>query len=358
VVKIERPEVGDDFRRLQNERSPYFRQYNSGKRSLAVDLKQPEGVALVEELLPRFDAILENMRPGKLAAIRLGPDVCRARNPDIVYSSITGFGAGGPLAARAAYDSIGQSFGSLYSVLSDAGAAQLSGTCLVDLVTGLSTATGVLAALVGRGHTGLAHHVETSMMEAVSTVTIDALTQYFEDGHRDPIRGSRHPQGQVFCLRTASGESIVVHLSSSQKFWLGLLEAMGRTELADDPRFADFASRVEHYAELVPIVEAEFLKQPANRWEELLTAADVPFAPVLGMGGYLQHPQTEWLDLAEPEADGVSMIRPPWRFDGRRPRRTAPTPTVGQHTREIAGEVYGSDRIEELLAVGILFTAP
>lgn len=195
VVKVEKPGAGDDFRRGDNDRSLYFIQHNAGKRSLSVDLKTPEGVALVKALIPRFDVLLENLRPGKLAAIGLSQAECAALRPNLVYGSLTGFGNGGPLAQRPAYDTIGQSFGGLYSLLSNAGSAQLSGTIFADLVTGLSTATGVLAALVGRATTGEGQHVETSIMEAVSTLTVDAMTQFFDTG-QDPTResGIRRPR--------------------------------------------------------------------------------------------------------------------------------------------------------------------
>jgi len=354
VVKVEKPGVGDDFRRGDNDRSLYFIQHNAGKRSLSVDLKTPEGVALVKALIPRFDVLLENLRPGKLAAIGLGQAECAALRPDLVYGSLTGFGNGGPLEQRPAYDTIGQSFGGLYSLLSDAGSAQLSGTIFADLVTGVSTVAGVLAALVGRATTGEGQHVETSIMEAVSTITVDAMNQYFDTG-QDPGRESRHPQAQNFCLETASGESIVVHLSSSQKFWHHFCDAMDRRDLADDPRFATYKLRDAHYFELVPVVEAEFARKPAREWEKLLTACDVPYAPVLTMSGLAAHPQTEWLGLLEPERDGVSLVRPPWRFGGARPDRSGRAPRVGQHTREIAAEVYDDMRIEELIAAGVLF---
>jgi crotonobetainyl-CoA:carnitine CoA-transferase CaiB-like acyl-CoA transferase len=235
VVKIERPGGGDEFRRHQNTGSIFWVQYNAGKRSLAVDLKKPEGVALVKALLPRFDVVMENMRPGKMAVLGLSQAECVAIRPDLVYSSVTGFGSGGPLEQRPAYDTIGQAVGGLYSILSNSGQAQLAGTCLADLITGLTNAAGVLAALVGRARTGEGQYVETSLMEAVSTVTIDALTQYYEDEKLDPSRQSRHPQAQNFVLKTATGEDIAIHLSSSQKFWHAMTEAMERPELAQDP---------------------------------------------------------------------------------------------------------------------------
>ncbi|MFC9835364.1 CaiB/BaiF CoA transferase family protein [Rhodococcus sp. NPDC127530] len=355
VVKVENAGGGDAYRFQQNDRSPFFRQYNAGKRSLGVNLKNPAGLQLVEALVPRFDVVLENMRPGKATALGLGPDHCSALAPALVYASVTGFGPGGPLAQRPAYDTIGQAVGGLYSVLSDAGSPQLSGTCVADLITGLTTATGILAALVGRASTGAGQRVETSLMEAVSTLTIEALTQYFDKDHQEPTRQSRHPQAQNFCLATSTGENIAIHLSSSQKFWLCFLEALDRQDLSDDPRFLTFALRVQHYFELVEIVEAEFIGKPAQYWEQRLTAADVPFSPVLTMGGFIEHPQVDWLDLIEPEKDGIALVRPPWRFGGQRPERPGPAPKIGQHTREVAGEVYDEVRIKQLFADEVIF---
>ncbi|MFF1919780.1 CaiB/BaiF CoA transferase family protein [Streptomyces sp. NPDC058221] len=355
VIKIEKTEAGEDFRRGVDNRSPYFIQYNAGKRSFAVDLKSPEGLEIVKALLPRTDVVLENMRPGKLAALGLGEEECRGKRPDIVFASASGFGDGGALRSRPAYDTIGQAFGGLYTVLGEAGRPALTGSCLADLITGVTAVTGVLAALVGRAATGSGQRVETSLMEAVSTLTIDAMTQYFDNGHDDPYNGSRHPQAQNFCLKTAAGSDIALHLSSSQKFWLALLEAMDRADLTDDPRFTTYNLRMKHYAELVEIVEAEFGTKTSVEWEKRLTEADVPFAPVLTMSEFIEHPQTQWLDLVEPEREGLSLLRPPWRFDGTRPARTGRAPRVGEHTRELASEVYDQEQVDALLDSGVLF---
>jgi crotonobetainyl-CoA:carnitine CoA-transferase CaiB-like acyl-CoA transferase len=355
VVKVEKPDGGDDFRRNANDKSPYFIQYNAGKKSLAVDLKDAEGVSLVRDLVPHFDVIVENMRPGKLAALGLGAEDCHDLRADIVYTSLSGFGEGGPLAGRPAYDTIGQALGGAYTLLGDDGEPQLSGMIVGDIVTALATATGVLAALVGRLTTGSGQHVQTSIMEAMSALTADSLTQYFENGYESPSRQSRHPQAQNFCLLTSSGEAIAVHLSSSQKFWRGMATAIGRPELSEDPRFATYKDRVANYIELAELVYPIFRERPAQEWEQLLTINDVPFAPVLTIEGVLRHPQTQWLELIEPERNGVSLVRPPWRFDGERPHRNADAPRLGQDTRELAGEVCSEEQLAKLLDAGVLF---
>lgn len=354
VVKVEAPS-GDAFRRGVGVKSHYFVQYNAGKRSIAVNLKDPRGVELIKSMLPDFDVLIENSRPGKTAQLGLGPEVCRAINPKLIYSSTSGFGDGGPWRDRAAYDSMGQSMGGYYSVMADAGVAQLTGTCSADLITAIITTMGILAGLVGRGldvqHSGT--EIQTSLIEAMSVLTIDAMTQYNETT-ASPSRQSRHPQAQNFCIETASGGAITMHLSSSQKFWQSLARAMDRPDLIEDPRFSDYYARMENYFKLVPIIEAEFAKRSRAEWEERLITYDVPFAPVLTMGELAVHPQTQWLELLEPKRDDNLLVRPPWRFDGQRPHRNFPTPEVGEHSREVALEVCPAPEVEALIAAGVL----
>jgi crotonobetainyl-CoA:carnitine CoA-transferase CaiB-like acyl-CoA transferase len=358
VVKVEPPKGGDAFRRSIENGSPYFVQYNAGKRSIAVDLKKPEGVELVKSLLPGFDVFIENSRPGKTASLGLGPEVCKAINPNLIYSSVSGFGDGGPLCDRAAYDSIGQSMGGFYSIMNDPGTPRLTGTCVADLITAIITASGILAALVGRDRSASKEGgvVQTSLLEAMSSITIDAMTQMFETGE-SPTRQTRHPQAQNFCLLTASGGSITLHLSSSEKFWRALAVAMDREDLLEDPRFRRFADRQDNFWELKPIVEEEFKKRTREEWEERLTAEDVPFAPVLTMKEVAEHPRTQWLELIEPQNNGNTLVRPPWRFNGQRPARPTLAPRIGEHSKEIAAEVLSQSKIAELITSGVIVQA-
>ncbi len=350
VVKIE-PPGGEAFRRNDGNRSAYFVQYNVGKKSVALDLKAAPAIEAIKATLPRFDVLIENMRPGKMNQLGLGADICRAIKPRLVYTAVSGFGSGGPLVDRPAYDSIGQSIGGLYSIMNDPGDVRLTGTCMADLITGINVALGILAALVGcPGAGGRGVHIETSVMEAVSTLTIDALTQGFDEG-LDPVRQTRHPQAQNFCLRTASGDSITMHLSSSEKFWRALLRATGRDDLLADPRFTRFQDRVipEHYFIIKGIMEAEFIRHPRDEWERRLTAADVPYAPALTIREVARHPQMEWLGMMDESDNGRALVRAPWRFDGTRPERDHHAPHVGEHTREVLTELLGADAVAALI---------
>lgn len=354
VVKVE-PLSGDPFRRGIGTKSKYYAQYNAGKRSVAVNLKSPDGIALIKALLPKFDVFIENSRPGKTEALGLGPDVCQQVNPRLVYASTSGFGVGGPWRDRAAYDSIGQSMGGMYSIMNDEGSPRLTGTCVGDLITAITSCMGILAALVGRGQNpeGRGLVTETSLLEAMSTITIDAMTQYFEDG-KSPSRQSRHPQAQNFCLKTASGESITIHLSSSQKFWSNFVHTMARPDLLEDPRFKTFVERERNYFILREIVEETFLQQSVDVWEERLIANDVPFAPVLTMETLASHPQNQFLGLHRPDGEGRTLVQPPWRFAGERPDRDTHVAEVGEDSRAVALEVMPADQVEALIASGVL----
>jgi crotonobetainyl-CoA:carnitine CoA-transferase CaiB-like acyl-CoA transferase len=355
VVKVEPIDGGDPFRRGQGTADPFFVQSNAGKKSLALNLKSTEGVGLVKALLPHFDALIENSRPGKMAALGLGADEARTINPGLVYASVSGFGDGGPWRDRAAYDMIGQSMAGFLAIMNDPGQPRLTGTCIGDLVTGLSCAFGIVVGLLGRERNPARRGLDlrTSLLEAMSTITLDAMTQSFGLGV-DPSRETRHPPGQNFCLRTADGGAITLHMSSSQKFWLGLTKAMEREDLAVDPHFATYKVRIENYFRLRPLVEVEFLKHGRDEWERRLVACDVPFAPVLTPAEVASHPQTTWLGLFAENDQGDMLVQPPWRFDGRRPLRRGHAPAVGEHSREVALQVLPSADVDRLIANGVI----
>ncbi|QKS00615.1 CoA transferase [Sphingomonas sp. CL5.1] len=355
VVKIEPPQ-GDAFRIGRGTESPFFAQYNAGKKSVVVDLKAAEGMEVARAMVPRFDVLIENMRPGKLAALGLDPDACRALNPSLIYTSISGFGSGGPWADRPAYDSIGQALGGFYTIMNDAGKVRLTGTCIADLVTAIGSTLAILAALVGRGQKqGAGMHIETSMFEAMSLLTIDAMTQALH-ANIDPVRETRHPQAQNFCLRTATGDYLVVHLSSSQKFWRGLMEAIGRPELADDARFSTYQLRAEpeRFAEIKAIVEEAVARMPRDECERRLAKADVPFAPALTMREIADHPQMRWLGILGGNAAKHRLVDPPWRLNGERPRRTPHVPEIGENTCDVFAEFIDPKRFAKLTEQGII----
>lgn len=353
VVKVE-PKGGEPFRRGSGNRDHYFMQYNAGKRSIIIDLKAAEGLALVKAMLPKFDVLLENNRPGALDRLGLGVEACRTINPGLVYASASGFGNGGPFRDRPAYDSIGQTISGFYSLMNDKGEAKSLGGASADLMTALTTVMGVLAALVGRERSedGRGMLMQTSLMEAMSGLTVDAMT-YFYEKRVTPVRTSRHPQAQNYCVPTSDG-AITMHMSVSDKFFQNIADAIGRPELKEDPRFSIYRARLENYSALDAIFREEFVKKTRAEWEDILARSDVPHAPVMSVEEILKHPQTEYLGLLEPERDGLALVRPPVSFDGVRPERDFTVPQAGEHSRAVATEVLPGDEVEALLAKGVI----
>lgn len=354
VVKIE-PLAGEAFRIGQNDKSAYFVQYNAGKKSVALNLKAPEARELVQRMVPGFDVLVENMRPGKAAQLGLGEAECRALNPRLVYTSVSGFGSSGEWRDRPSYDSIGQAMGGIYTFMNDPGDTRLTGTCIADLITGVNVAMGIMAGLLSRERQGEGGLVETSVFEAVSTLTIDAMTQAM-DRDIDPVRQTRHPQAQNFCLECAGGDFIVMHLSSSQKFWRSLMQVIGREEMADDARFATYNDRVqpENYFAIAEVLKDAFLKKSRDEWERLLADADVPFAPALTLREIRHHPQAGELQLFGETPDGRTLVRPPWRFNGERPERTEAAPAIGADTYAVLREFAEADELADLAARGVI----
>lgn len=359
VIKVEPPKGGDPFRRGLGTADPFFTQMNAGKKSISVNLKSPEGIAFIKALLPSFDVLIENSRPGVMDRLGLGADVVRAINPSIIYSSSSGFGDGGPWRDRAAFDTIGLSMSGFLSIMSNKDDAKLAGTCIGDLATALVAVIGIVSSLLGRerDEEKSGTEVKTSLLEAMTTITIDAMTQAFETG-LNPHRESRHPAAQSFALKCSDGGAITVHMSGSQKFWEGFTTAMDREDLREDPRFVTYPDRKEHYFDLRPIVEAEFAKYDRAEWERRLREADVPHAPVVTGQELPDHPQMDWLDMYEPaRADGLRLVRGPWRFEDQRAGKPAGAPELGADTREMALKVLPPEDVDRLIAEGVLLQA-
>jgi len=353
VIKVESPPSGDSFRGYGGGTTLAFTHFNAGKKSILVDLHDDRGRAAVEQLIAGADALFENSRPGAMARLGLSEQRCHELNPGLVYVSISGFGSVGPLSKRPAYDAVGQAMSGLMGVLTTQGPPSV-GPTIGDMMSGIIGANAVLAGLAGRGTSGIGVTIETSMLEAVFCLINDQLFSYFASG-AEPDREVRSAQSQIYVLPCQDESYVVLHLSNSQKFFTNLANAIGRPELVTDERFADYAGRMEHRPELRTMLEEAFRTRPSEEWEEYLAMQDVPCGRVLSIGEVVDHPQTESLQILGPlDANGVRQFRGPWRIGGQRPEAPGPAPSLGEHTREVFGEVLKPDALEELLAAGVL----
>jgi crotonobetainyl-CoA:carnitine CoA-transferase CaiB-like acyl-CoA transferase len=343
VIKIEQPGAGDPFRAFRGGLySPHFQTYNRNKRSITLNPKLPEDAAVFDELVKDADVYIQNFRPG--AAERLGAGEARLRglNPRLVYCAISGFGQTGPAAGRPAYDTVAQAASAFLKLLVNPANPRVVGPALADAMTGFYAAYGVLGAIVERGRTGLGRKVEVSMLEAMCHFNLDAFTHYFSE---DEVMGpySRPSVSQSYVLECADGLWIALHMSSPEKFWQGLANAIERPRLFDDPRFATREARIAHQEDLIDLLGGLFRTQPRATWCERLEAEDVPHAPMYDTREAMQDPQARHLQLevstTHPEGGTWRTIRSPVSFDGERALEVTAPPTLGADNAAILGPI-------------------
>lgn len=343
VIKVESPE-GDPYRAYQGgQYSPHFQAYNRNKRSVALDMKQTADCELFRGLIHEADVYIQNFRPG--TAERLGAGVERLLhiNPRLVYCSISGFGASGPYAERPSYDSVAQALSGFLSVVVDYRRPQFLGPALADAITGLYASQGILAALVQRGRTARGGHVEVSMLEAMAHFAVEPFTAFFALG-QTPTSADRPRLAQAYILRTADERLIAIHLSSLEKFWQGLVAALGAPELASDPRFNPRERRVAEYEALRLELDARFVREPLSHWIGRLQANDVPYAPVNRIDDVVADPQIRHLGIVVPvEAphSAKEAVRPALQFNGSRAKAVKAAPLLDQHGKEIRAALAG-----------------
>ncbi len=337
VIKVE-SEGGDPYRNYQEGLySPHFQAYNRNKRSIALNLKEAADRALFERLILEADVFIQNFRPGTADRLGAGTQRLCALNPRLVYCSISGFGSSGPYVDRPSYDSVAQALSGFLSVVVDSAQPRFLGPALADAITGLYAAYGSLGALVQRGRTGLGSKVEISMLEAMAHFAVEPFAAFFALG-ANPTSDDRPRLAQAYILRTADGRLVALHLSSLEKFWTGLVEALNAPELTSDARFNTRAGRIANYETLGAELDARFAREPLAVWVERLGRNDVPFAPVQSIADVIRDPQVAHLGLIVPvdAARGVAMsVRPAVQFGGQRATSVRAAPLLDEHGPEI-----------------------
>jgi formyl-CoA transferase len=354
VIKIESPNGGDPFRNWSIKGSPHFTQFNIGKQSVVVDLADARGVGVVRELLPTVDILIHNSRPGRMEGLGLSGPECLSVNARLVFVSMSGFGQQGPMASRPAYDAIGQAASGLLGLLAPGGPPSVV-LSFGDMATGILGAAAAMAGYASVLRTGVGVLAETSMLESVIALIADAFTQFGMTGQQ-PTEDSRGRQSQVFSLAGSDGRYVVIHLSSTDKFFRNLVNAIGREDLATDPRFASYADRMANYPALRSELAELLVERSSTEWEELLVAADVPVSVVRSVGELLDDPQIKYLELFNREEGPVPLFRSPWSFGGVRPPLDTHVAALGEHTRSALKKVLADDTIEALHDAGVIRT--
>ncbi|MDQ4113169.1 MAG: CoA transferase [Actinomycetota bacterium] len=357
VIKVERPGVGDDTRTWgppfledvqgnPTSNSGYFLSVNRGKRSVEIDLASPEGRRVVREIVKTSDIVLENFKTGTLARYGLSYEDLAAVKPDIIYCSITGFGQDGPKSDHAAYDFMVQAMGGLMSVTGErddlpGGGPQKVGVPIVDIMTGMYAAVGVLAALARRERTGEGDHLDLAMLDVQVGFLANQAMNYLISGATPTRKGNKHPNIQpqdVFPCRDGHLALAVGNDSQYQR----LCEALERPDLATDERFATNAGRVRNVDALSCELTETFRQQDLAHWLAELEGRLVPCGPINTIPMALADEQVKHRQmvrlLSHPTVGDVPQVVSPLRFQDATLDFDRPPPLLGEHTAQVLKE--------------------
>jgi len=350
VMKIERPGSGDDTRHWgppwhgegDSRVAAYFLSCNRGKKSAAIDFAQAEGAALVRELAKDADVVVENFKVGGLKKFGLDAASLRAAHPTIVCASITGFGQDGPYAERAGYDYIIQGMGGLMSITGQpdgepGGGPMRVGVAVVDLFTGMYTATAILAALYRREKTGEGAHVDMALFDTQLAMLANQASNALVSGKDPPRQGNTHPNIVPYQPFEATDQPIIIAIGNDRQF-ARLAEICGHPEWTADERFASNASRVANRSEIVRLIAECIRSKSAAEWLAQLEVAAIPAGPINRISQALADIQAQHRQMVRSIA-GVPQVGSPVRLDGARADSDLPPPALGEHTGEILGRL-------------------
>lgn len=373
VIKIERPGAGDDTRGWgppfvkdasgqDTRESAYYLSANRGKQSVAVNIADPAGQALIRDLALQSDIFVENFKVGDLARYGLDYASLSALNPRLIYCSISGFGQTGPNAHRAGYDFLAQGEGGLMSLTGMADGPPLKvGVGLIDVICGLYACNGILAAVQARHVTGRGQYIDIGLLDAQIAVLINQGVGYLTDGAVPPRRGNDHPTIVPYGSFPASDGTIILAVGNDAQFARLMAEA-GAPALAADPRFATNKARVQNRAVLIPLIEALTVLRPAADWLAAMDRLGVPAGPIYDLGQVFASPQVAARDMVVSVPHPVAASGAVWLIGNPLKLSETPVtyakapPVLGQDTRAVLARVLGmtDDAIGELIAQGIV----
>lgn len=343
VVKIERPEGGDDCRGwgppFPDGMGTAFQVMNPNKRSVALDLRLAEDRDWLVDFIGGCDILVHNMRPGAMAALGLDAPTLRARFPRLIYAEISGFGAVGPMKDKPGYDAVAQAMAGLFHQNGDpASRPSRIGPSVLDFGSGMWAAIGCLAALRHREATGQGTVVDTSLFETALCFTGPALATLSATGTAPPRQRAGISKVVLFdAFQTADSE--ILFAAANDRLFAKLTQAVGMPALATDPRFRTNADRQQHHAELMVLFTPLMRTRTTAEWLEAMEAVGLPCSEINTLEQAAAHPQAVAVEMGEivPHT-GLRISRLPLRFDGVRPANRRRAPRLGEHTDEVRGQ--------------------
>ena len=355
VLKIEQPGAGDDTRGWgppfvgSPEMSAYFLAANRGKRSLALDLKRPEGATILQRLLSKSDILIENFRSDSVSRLGLDPEKLLKSHPHLIVCSISGFGRSGPYAYRAGYDFVMQGLSGLMAKTGPVdGPPSKVGVAITDIVTGLYASTAILASLHQKERSGHGYHIDVALLDCAVASMANVAQAFLATGTEPKRQGNAHLQIVPYeAFATKDGWMILAVGNDGQ--WRRFADVAGESLLGTNPLYATNTQRLTHREQLVPIVAHIIKKRTTHEWMELLERAQVPAGPVWNMtelfSSDLAKERGIRVTLKDPDGRNVDFIKSPLHSDGQ---TTAFPPRLGEHSAEILREVLGIEDREIL----------
>lgn len=361
IFKIESPGHGDETRTYAPSRegeSHYFVAINRSKKSMVIDLKCEAGRAVAIDLVRRVDVLVENFRPGVLDRLGLGYEALQAINPRLIYCSISGFGMTGPLRDKPSFDIVTQALTGAMSVNGPPGGPPVKlGLPLGDMVGGVFGPIAILAALQERSTTGKGRLIDVSLYDGLLGMLGYLPQLHFFSGATPAPTGSSHPHIVPYGSYQAKDGPILI-ACLTQSFWLKLTSAIGRPELAEDPRLATMPDRVRHRDMVDEAVSLAIAQRSVGEWQRIFDQADIPSAPVLDIAQALSAPHSRARDMVvktkHSRLGSIPVIGRPIKFPGESQAPLAPPPTLGEHTAQLLRDElgYSKKQIEVLFASG------
>ena len=363
VIKVEEPAKGDDTRGwppFVGGEATYFLSVNRNKKSLTLNLKAPEGQAILRKLIARADVVLENFRPGTMERLGFGYERLRAVNRRLVYCSISGFGESGPEASRPGYDLIVQGESGIMDLTGfPDGPPVKVGNSIADLVAGMAAAQGITLALLARGRTGRGQKVEIGMLDVMASLLTYQAGLYWNAGGRPSRRGNQHPSIVPYEVFRARDAYLTLGVANNS-LWEKTCRALGREDLARDPRFDSETNRVTNRDALIPILNDLLAARSADEWLARLEQAGVPAGRIKTVAEVCESPHLKArgmvVKLRHPKAGAITVMGVPVRLGVTPGAATAPPPLLGQHTDEILTRLLRVPKttVERLRAAGVV----
>lgn len=348
VVKVERP-GGDGFRSWGAQRGgdgAAFLQLNRNKRSVVLDLKEPQGQEAARQLAAQFDVLIENFRPGVMRKAGLSYEHLRELNPGLIYCAISGYGQTGPLAERGGFDLIMQGHGGVMSVTGHAGQPPVkAGVPIIDFGASAHAAIGILAACLGRRENGRGQFIDVSLLDVPVSWLGLLAAKYWSTGEVAGALGSAHPLSAPY-QGFATSDGYVTIAAGNQSLWISTCRALGLLHLLEDPRFGSNDLRAANQRELTPLIEAVLTTNTTQHWIERIASYGVPCGPIYAVDQVLSDPQVLHRDMVleveHPTLGRINVIGSPIKLSETPVTVRRPPPRLGEHTAEVVAE-FGLD---------------